>query len=200
MFKRLLFQVFFSSCSFTKPLDLCNTPLCLPANHSDPISPHIPILLTAPPQLSSRLRSCSMGTHKSLNPFLSSSLPRALSLIILNLGYTTCIHSVSGNISLAVLVLTELLSSTCTNRILLSLSSPESFPYHALPAAPTHTSPTDMWSVTHKSALKLLSQIQIIWPSTPQSTTTIHLKKQIPWPGIACWRKFLPFFRTQQNF
>lgn len=88
-------------------------------------------------------------------PLLSSSTSRALSSIILNLGYATCIHSVPGNISLAVPALTELLTSTCINCIFLSLSSPESFPYHTPPVAQMHTSPTDMWSVAHNSSQHL---------------------------------------------
>lgn len=96
------------------------------------------------------------GDMQKSQPLLSSSPSRALSLIILSLGYATCIHSVPGNISLAVCsALTELLTSTCINHILLSSSSPESFPYHALPAAQMHTSPTDMWSVTHNSSQHL---------------------------------------------
>lgn len=82
LFKKLpfLLKLFFTSCSFTKPLNLQNLCLSLlPVTviHFDPMSPSFLLLPSSslrPPQ------SCSMGRQKS-QPFLSSSPSRALSLI-----------------------------------------------------------------------------------------------------------------------
>lgn len=207
MFKRLAFisKLFFFLLFHKAPQSPQDIPLpsCKSQWSNFTACPHLSYCSTPALQPSTILLN---GDMQKSQPPLSSSPSRALSLIILSLGYATCIHSVPGNISLAV--------CSCTDRVAhFHLHKPHSpllkftrvFPVPRTPSSSNAHQPHRhvIRDSQFKSAFKLLSQtqIQIIWPSMSQNTNTIHLKNQILWPGIVCWRKFLPcYFRTQQNF
>lgn len=117
-------------------------------------------------------------------PLHSSSLSRALSLIILNTKPGLCnLYSLCS--------WQHFLGCSHTDKVdhlhLHELYSPLPEFSQVLPVPHASSSLKAHQLHRHvicdsqfKSALKLLSQtqIQIIWPSMPQSTNTIHLKKQ----------------------
>lgn len=201
LFKRLplLLKLFFTSCSFTKPLNLQNLFLSLlhiTVIHFDPIFPIAPLQL---PKASTVLLNGEAETSALSLLLTSQSIIFAITWVDL---YSPCLFLARFR--------WLLLHWQNSHFHLHTLPSPCLEPTWVPPLPCTSSSSNTLQPHRHvipdsqcKSALKLLSQtqIQIIWPGTLQSTNTIHLKNQAVWPGIIHWRKFLPcYFRTHQNF
>lgn len=150
------FKVVFYFLLFHKAPQLPQSVPLSSANHSDPIPPHVPIFPIALLQLSKASTVLLNGDTETSTLSLLLTFQRIIFDNTAWVMWSAFTLFVPGKVSLAAPALTRVahfhLYIYC---ILLSWSSPVSLPYHTLPAAQTHPSPTDVWSMTHSASQHL---------------------------------------------